>query len=107
MIAPVDERRAPVSSSTQGITYTDPRLGFLYSTPPTDLDDLTGISGVGAVLAQKLNDEGVFTYRQIAAWSEEEMTAFGVRLAFPDRIDRDDWQGQARRLYEAKYGEKI
>lgn len=64
-------------------------------------DDLTAIAGIGPALARKLNDAGIKTYADIAAWSEAdieniEQTLLGGRFA--GRIQRDDWIGQARTL---------
>ena len=64
-------------------------------------DDLTAIAGIGPALARKLNDAGIKTYADIAAWSEADIeniehTLLGGRFA--GRIQRDDWIGQARTL---------
>jgi|GEM_PF-2351923 len=61
-------------------------------------DDLTKIKGVKAVLNKKLHAFGVRTYRQIASWSDEDVAAFSELLAFKNRIHRDKWQEQARKL---------
>lgn len=63
-------------------------------------DDLTRIRGVGKALAARLNAFGVFTFGQIAAWSEEELTMFGKWMGFGERLNREDWQGQCRRMLE-------
>ncbi len=61
-------------------------------------DDLTKISGVGPVLVGKLNDLGVTTFAQIAAWTPEDVAAMDDKLNFKGRIDRDDWIAQATEL---------
>tara|TARA_R110002096_G_scaffold4501_6_gene21088 strand:- start:18443 stop:19075 length:633 start_codon:yes stop_codon:yes gene_type:complete len=65
-------------------------------------DDLKLISGVGPKLEQKLHEEGITTYEQILAWTEDDMVDFGERLSFKDRIQRDDWQGQVKKLIEER-----
>jgi hypothetical protein len=45
-----------------------------------------------------LNDLGIFHFGQIAAWTPAEIAWIGQALAFPDRIARDDWVGQATLL---------
>ncbi|MCB1208515.1 MAG: hypothetical protein KDK97_04260 [Verrucomicrobiales bacterium] len=70
----------------------------LLSVAEGDEDDLTKIKGVKAVLNKKLHAFGVRTYRQIAEWSEEDVAAFSELLAFKNRIKRDKWQEQARKL---------
>ena len=66
----------------------------------TEGDDLKMISGVGPKLEAKLHEEGITTYEQILAWTEDDMVEFGERLSFKDRIQRDDWQGQVKILIE-------
>ena len=58
-------------------------------------DDLTRISGVGAVMVKKLHANGVTTFAQIAAWTPEEVAAMDDVLNFKGRIDRDEWLKQA------------
>ena len=61
-------------------------------------DDLTKISGVGPVIVGKLNDLGVTTFAQIAAWTEEDVAAMDEKLNFKGRIDREEWIKQAKEL---------
>ena len=65
-------------------------------------DDLTKIKGIGPALARRLNDHEVFQFSQIAAWSEEDVTAMNALLRFPGRIERDSWVEQARKLASAR-----
>ena len=74
---------------------------------PLRADDLTLIKGVKTVLNQQLHAHGIYTWRQIAAWDEEDITAFGELLSFKQRITRDKWQDQARQLHAAHYGERL
>lgn len=64
----------------------------------TGADDLTQISGVGPVIVKKLNDLGVTTFAQIAAWSKDDIAAMDEKLNFKGRIDRDEWLKQAKKL---------
>ncbi|HEX8739730.1 MAG TPA: hypothetical protein VF925_06270 [Casimicrobiaceae bacterium] len=74
---------------------------------PNAPDDLKLIVGVGPALERMLQQLGIFTYRQIAHWSERDIDAFEGRLPeFPGRIRRDAWVTQARALHQSKYGEK-
>ncbi len=64
-----------------------------------DRDDLGRILGVGPVLTEWLNDNGVTRFAQIAAWTEQDVLEWGERLGRNGgRIERDDWVGQARIL---------
>lgn len=61
-------------------------------------DDLKQISGIGRQNEQKLHALGIFHFDQIAAWTPENVAWAGSYLAFPGRIDRENWVAQARTL---------
>jgi len=63
-------------------------------------DDLTRISGVGKVLLGKLNDAGVYTFKQIADLTPEGIADLDDKLSFKGRIERDNWLQQAKDLME-------
>jgi len=65
-------------------------------------DDLTKISGVGPVLVKKLNEAGVTSFAQIAAWTAEDITVFDDKLNFKGRIERDDWIAQAKEFMKGE-----
>ncbi len=58
-------------------------------------DDLQRIRGIGERNERRLNKLGIFHFGQIAAWTPAEMRWVARQMAFPERIDRDDWIGQA------------
>jgi predicted flap endonuclease-1-like 5' DNA nuclease len=66
--------------------------------PKGEPDDLERIVGIGPKLKKTLNDLGVWHFRQIAAWSPEEVSWVNTRTAFKGRIEREGWQKQASRL---------
>lgn len=72
--------------------------GALFDKPEGDADDLKKISGVGPVLEGKLNDLGIYTYAQIAAFTAEDIAKVDERLSFKGRIERDGWLDQAAEL---------
>ena len=59
-------------------------------------DDLTRISGIGPVINKRLKKIGVTTFAQIAAWTKAEAEEFDEKLAFKDRIARENWIKQAK-----------
>jgi predicted flap endonuclease-1-like 5' DNA nuclease len=61
-------------------------------------DDLRRIRGVGPQNAARLNGLGIYHFDQIAAWTPSEVRWIGTYLAFPGRIEREDWIAQATRL---------
>lgn len=85
----------------QSDSELDPKLGLIYKTQPENVDNLTEIEGISLVLAQRLHDIGIYTHAQIAAWDEDQVKEFSARLAFKDRIYRERWVQQARKLVAA------
>ena len=65
---------------------------------PAAPDDLKAISGIGPKLETVLNGLGVWSYEQIAGWSDAEIAWVDDYLSFKGRIARDDWLGQAKAL---------
>ena len=71
-------------------------------------DDLKKIYGIGPVLEKRLNDLGVYFFREIALWTKEDIVRFEEHLKeFPDRIERDNWVEGAREEHFKKYGERL
>jgi predicted flap endonuclease-1-like 5' DNA nuclease len=66
--------------------------------PRSGADELQRIKGVGPVTEKHLHDLGVFYFNQIAAWTQSEIRWVGTYLAFPGRIDREQWVAQAANL---------
>ena len=83
-----------------GEVVRDEMLGLVYSRPPLVRDNLQLISGIASRIEQQLNEFGVFTFQQIMLWDEDNICEFSRLLGtFQDRIERDDWIGQAAILY--------
>lgn len=61
-------------------------------------DDLRRIKGIGPQNAARLNALGIYHLDQIAAWTPIETRWVGAYLAFPGRIEREDWVGQTKAL---------
>jgi predicted flap endonuclease-1-like 5' DNA nuclease len=61
-------------------------------------DDLKLIKGIGRQNEGRLHGLGIWHFEQIAAWTPENVEWVGGYLAFPGRIEREDWVGQARLL---------
>ena len=99
--APVAE--APAAKAEAKPSLDDPNRPAAVAKPATP-DDLKMISGVGPVMEGKLHDLGIFTFAQIAKWTEKEIAWVDGYLAFRGRIVRDDWIKQADAL--ARGGEE-
>lgn len=65
---------------------------------PKKADDLKAIAGIGPKLETVLNGLGIWTYKQIAGWTADEVAWVDDYLSFSGRIGRDDWIGQAKTL---------
>lgn len=61
-------------------------------------DDLKRIRGIGRQNEGRLHALGIWHFRQIAAWVREEIDWVSGYLAFPGRIDRENWVEQAKVL---------
>ena len=58
-------------------------------------DNLKLIRGIGPQNETRLNDIGINSFEQIANWSSEDEAHYGDILAFPGRIEREEWVSQA------------
>ena len=65
-------------------------------------DDLKLIKGVGKQNEGRLHGLGIWHFDQIAAWSKQNVLWAGSYLAFPGRIEREEWVKQARQLATGK-----
>lgn len=65
---------------------------------PVTKDDLKRIKGIGPQNEARLNDVDVIAFSQIAGWSAKDQREMGDRLAFPGRIEREEWVKQAKVL---------
>jgi predicted flap endonuclease-1-like 5' DNA nuclease len=65
-------------------------------------DDLKLIDGVGKQNEGRMHGLGIWHFDQIASWTAEESLWVGSYLAFPGRIEREDWVGQCKLLASGK-----
>ena len=59
---------------------------------------MSKLAGVGPVLVKKLEEAGITTFAQIAAWTAQEIADIDEQLSLKGRIERDDWVAQAKEL---------
>jgi large subunit ribosomal protein L20 len=77
-----------------------------YASKPEAADDLEWIYGVGPKLAEALNAIGVYTFKQVAQWSESDIDFFDSKLeGFKGRIRRENWVKSATEEHYKKHGE--
>lgn len=69
----------------------------LFKAPKGEPDDLTVIKGIGPVAAKDLNEQGITTFKQIAALSDKDIAKIDEAMPFSaDQIK--DWREQAKEL---------
>ena len=93
----------PVSAKPESAKPEPPAKAAIIPMRPAGLarprggaqDNLTRIRGIGLRNEGVLNSLGIFHFSQIAAWTPGEVLWIGRYLAFPERIEHDDWVSQA------------
>ncbi len=64
-----------------------------------EADDLTVISGIGGWIKEKLNALGIYTFKQISNFTNDDVKTVTEAIEFfPGRIERDEWMQQASEL---------
>jgi Uncharacterized conserved protein len=96
-------KRVALKARTSYVTYnkSKPKLNFnnFGYASREESNDLTRINGIGPYIEQKLNEIGIFSYDQISKFTIEDIRAITQLIDFfPERIERDNWVGQARSL---------
>lgn len=69
-----------------------------FSTVPDRIDDLKRIKGVGSVIEKTLHGLGIYQFDQINEWTKDNVAWIENFLAFPGRIDRENWIEQSKTL---------
>jgi len=76
------------------------QMAQLEGAPPESApgaeDDLSQITGIGPVFRVRLRQAGITTFAQVAAATPEQLAAITEQSV--DRVIRDDWIGQAKKL---------
>ena len=66
---------------------------------PAGNDDLTKLTGVGPAFAKKLNEAGVTSFAQIAAWDAAEIDRLdGEVSGLKGKAEKGDWVAEAKEL---------
>jgi len=111
---PVDDASQPVQlraveptghELTVSEGSTPPEL--FYRKRPEEVDDLQAIDGIDAEIETQLNNLGCYQFKQLANASTDDVDWLALQAEkLPDlreRLERDDWIGQARELLSQKY----
>jgi predicted flap endonuclease-1-like 5' DNA nuclease len=77
-----------------------------FTHAPALVDDIKHIYGVGPALEVMLNKLGIYLFKQVALWSEQDIDFFDNQLhEFHGRIRREHWVRSAVEEHYKKYGE--
>lgn len=69
-------------------------------------DDLKVIMGIGPKVEQMLNNLGIYKIEQIAEWNNYNIQWVNEYLYFPNRIEREEWVSQAKKILKEKNEKK-
>ena len=95
-VAPVEEPQRAASAKAVSSDGVAPMRPAGLAKPRGGVpDNLTRIRGIGRRNEELLNTLGIYHFGQIASWTPGEVRWIGQYLAFPERIERDNWVGQA------------
>lgn len=92
------ERDATITRLTDALERAESEAGA-----PTEDDDLEKLRGIGPVLRRKLNQAGIHSFSQIAAWTDDDLERVASQVgASAGRIRRDQWIETAKELERNK-----
>ena len=84
---PAGARRGPATASAQKRLPVD-----------NAADDLTAIKGIGPRMAEKLYEQGIKNFEQLAEMNKKFAQQLDEALRAQGRVLREDWVGQAKKL---------
>jgi large subunit ribosomal protein L21 len=95
---PKEEAKAPAKKAE---SEAEAKAAPLFKAPRGKGDDLTVIKGIGPVAAKDLNEQGITTFAQIAALSDEDVARIDAAMPF-STAQIEDWREQAKALAAEK-----
>lgn len=85
-----DETPAPAKKAA-------PKAAAKAKTETAGSDDLTKLTGVGPAFATKLNEAGVTSFAQIAAWDDAEIERLDGEISgLKTKAEKGDWVAEAK-----------
>jgi large subunit ribosomal protein L21 len=93
-----EEAKAPAKADKP---KEEKKAAPLFKAPRGKGDDLTVIKGIGPVAAKDLNGEGITTFAQIAALSDEDVARIDAAMPL-STAQIEDWREQAKALAAEK-----
>jgi predicted flap endonuclease-1-like 5' DNA nuclease len=102
MLAAANDEPAPAPAIAGEDAYAGKRPAGLAAPRGGKADDLKWIRGIGRQNEGRLHGLGIWHFDQIAEWTRDNIDWVGSYLAFPGRIDREEWVSQAIQLAAGK-----
>lgn len=103
--APAALVSAPVAAASQAtgaalakVNAAEAGSGSSKAANSSERDDLRRLIGIGPVNERRLNEHGVTSFVQIAAWAAADIKKAEEYLQFDGRIERERWVEQAKLL---------
>jgi predicted flap endonuclease-1-like 5' DNA nuclease len=104
-----DTRRAleeEVAAFKRAETERSARPPRQFTYAPALMDNIKHIYGVGPALEAILNKLGIYLFKQVALWDNDDIDFFDAQLhEFHGRIRRENWVRSAVEEHYKKYGE--
>jgi len=95
---PKEQAKAPAKKAE---SEAEAKVAPLFKAPRGKGDDLTVIKGIGPVAAKDLNEQGITTFAQIAALSDDDVARIDAAMPF-STAQIEDWREQAKALAAEK-----
>jgi predicted flap endonuclease-1-like 5' DNA nuclease len=90
------DRREPARAEVAAPPAASPAMPVAAPLSAEVEDDLLAILGIGPVYARRLREAGITTFAALAEANDEVLEK--ITAGNLERVIRDDWRGQARRL---------
>jgi len=97
-VHPAEAMFDQLSEDKDAPSLADPVQPEQSGEPQSGGDNLAQIEGIGPRIAEELNRVGVWSFKQIAAWSPENARWIEEHLGFDGRVTQEDWVKQAETL---------
>lgn len=93
------EAKNKIIELTQKLAHLEQELSESLAWDAPAGDDLKRIPGIGPKYERALNELGVRTFAQIAAWTTDDIARFSAKLKLHrSRIEKAGWVGEAQKL---------
>ncbi len=99
--APAKAEAAPKAAEAPKSEDKAARAAPLFKAPKGKGDDLTTIKGIGPVAAKDLHEQGITTFAQMAALTDDEIATIDAAMPF-STAQIEDWREQAKELAKSE-----